>query len=83
MRRLRRGTQLSCPFRGNNLAELRIAKNMTQKELAQRIGIPRSTYAHIELGTYLPTREMLEDICRSLACSASDVYPPEVLSMLL
>lgn len=82
MRRVRRGAQLLAPFRGNQLADLRINANMTQRELAEQVKIPRSTYAHIELGTCLPTRGILESICQVLECNVSDVYPKEVLDLL-
>jgi DNA-binding XRE family transcriptional regulator len=82
VRRLRRGVQLAKPFAENRLADFRIAKNMTQKEIAERVRIPRGTYAHLEIGTYLPTRQILASICDVLGCSSEDIYSQEVISQL-
>ncbi len=46
---------------GNKLRQLRHEKNLTQKELAQILGIPRGTYAHYELNKRTPDYGLLID----------------------
>lgn len=46
---------------GNKLRQLRHEKKLTQKELANILGIPRGTYAHYELNKRTPDYEVLID----------------------
>jgi len=50
------------------LAILRKAKGLTQRQLAEKIGIERSTYAYYECGR-LPSVDILARIYRVLAVS--------------
>ena len=42
-------------LRGSQLKRMRILKNMTQKEIAEKVGIARNTYTNIELGVKNPS----------------------------
>jgi putative transcriptional regulator len=65
----------------NQIRRLRFeASEMTQAELAQRIGVTRQTIIAIEQGRYSPSLEMAFQIARALDVTLDDVFryePPE------
>jgi putative transcriptional regulator len=64
----------------NRIRELRFAHGeMTQAELADRIGVTRQTVIAIEQGRYSPSLEMAFQIARALGVALDDVfrYPDE------
>ena len=48
------------------IIEARISQNLTQKELAERIGTKQSSISRFERGTYTPTFEFLQKIVKAL-----------------
>lgn len=52
----------------------RAEKDMTQKELAQSVGISRQTINAIEQGEYNPTIKLCRAICRVLGKSLDDLF---------
>ena len=52
----------------------RVEKNMTQKELAQAVGISRQTMNAIESGEYNPTINLCRKICRLLEKGLDDLF---------
>lgn len=52
----------------------RVEKDMTQKELAQAVGISRQTMNAIESGEYNPTIKLCRKICRILEKSLDDLF---------
>lgn len=52
----------------------RTEKDMTQKELAQAVGISRQTMNAIESGEYNPTIKLCRKICRILEKSLDDLF---------
>ncbi|MHC9533178.1 helix-turn-helix transcriptional regulator [Dellaglioa sp. L3N] len=48
------------------LKEKRVAKSMTQKEVADKSGIQRAYYTAIENGTRRPSPEVAQDIAKTL-----------------
>ena len=52
----------------------RVEKNMTQKELAQAVGISRQTMNAIESGEYNPTIKLCRKICRLLEKGLDDLF---------
>ena len=52
----------------------RVEKNMTQKELAQAVGISRHTMNAIESGEYNPTIKLCRKICRLLEKGLDDLF---------
>ncbi len=64
----------------NDIRRLRFDRSeMTQAELADRIGVTRQTVIAIEQGRYSPTLEMAFRIARALGVALDDVfqYPDE------
>lgn len=57
-----------------SLKVARVEKNMTQKELAQAVGISRQTMNAIESGEYNPTIKLCRKICRLLEKSLDDLF---------
>ena len=63
----------------NDIRRLRFAHDeMTQAELAERIGVTRQTIIAIEQGRYSPSLEMAFQIARVFGVALDDVfqYPP-------
>jgi putative transcriptional regulator len=59
----------------NQLRALRFANGeMTQAELAERIGVTRQTVIAIEQGRYSPTLEMAFQIARVFSVPLDDVF---------
>lgn len=52
----------------------RAEKDMTQKELAQAVGISRQTMNAIESGEYNPTIKLCRRICRILGKGLDDLF---------
>lgn len=52
----------------------RLAKNLSQTELAKRIGVSRQTINMIENGAYNPTIELCIKICRELGVTLNDLF---------
>lgn len=64
----------------NDIRRLRFDRSeMTQAELADRIGVTRQTVIAIEQGRYSPTLDMAFRIARALGVALDDVfqYPDE------
>ncbi|BCJ56581.1 helix-turn-helix transcriptional regulator [Micromonospora endophytica] len=64
----------------NNIRALRFARNeMTQAELADRVGVTRQTVIAIEQGRYSPSLEMAFRIARVFGVRLDEVfqYPEE------
>ncbi len=55
----------------------RLEKGMTQKELAQAVGISRQTMNAIEQGDYNPTIRLCRAICRCLGRSLDELFGEE------
>ena len=54
---------------------LRTAKNLSQKELAEKLKIGRSSISNIEKGKQSLTLQNLETICKAMKCASSDMLP--------
>ena len=52
----------------------RLAKGLSQGELAQRVGVSRQTVNMIENGGYNPTIELCVRICRTLGVTLNDLF---------
>ena len=52
----------------------RAQKDMTQKQLAEAVGISRQTVNAIEQGEYNPTIKLCRSICRVLDKSLDDLF---------
>lgn len=56
------------------IKELRQAKDLSQRELAELAGVPKSTLGEIELYLRLPRPEYLKRIARVLGVSINDLW---------
>ena len=60
-----------------NLKSARAAKDMSQKELAEAVGVTRQTVNAIELGDYNPTIKLCTAICKTLGKTLNDLFREE------
>ena len=56
------------------LFEYRRVQNMTQAELAERIGIRRETVARLERGQYNPSLKLANDIAQVFGVHIEEVF---------
>lgn len=63
----------------NTLRALREAADLTQAEVARRVGVTRQTLIAIEQGKYSPTLELAFQLCRVYGVRLDDAfqYPEE------
>ena len=66
----------------NNLKARRLAKNVTQSDIAESLGIARGTYATFECGACLPHTTILEGITRYLDCKDVSIYAGVYLDII-
>ncbi|MCI6956995.1 MAG: helix-turn-helix transcriptional regulator [Candidatus Faecousia sp.] len=61
---------------GKNLAvkSARAARDMTQKQLADAVGVSRQTINAIEQGEYNPTIRLCRAICRALGKTLDELF---------
>ncbi|MHB8280874.1 MAG: helix-turn-helix transcriptional regulator, partial [Candidatus Humimicrobiaceae bacterium] len=52
----------------SKLIEIRIRKNLTQKELAELLGTKQSSVSRIENGGYIPSMKLIRRIAEILDC---------------
>jgi len=67
----------------NNLYYKRRIQNLTQKELAEKVGIKRHKISMLEHGHILPTIELLNKIAKELNVLESKLYPSRELKIIL
>jgi len=60
---------------GEQLRTLRMKKDLTQEEVAERAGTERGYYAKLEQGYTLPSLKLLEKILNVLDARFRDVLP--------
>lgn len=58
---------------GGRIKELRCAKNLTQEQIADQIGVSRQKYARIENGANSITLDMLSGIAKVLDVTVGDI----------
>lgn len=56
------------------IKELRMARNMTQDELAKRLDISRTTVTMWEKGSAFPRAELLPKLARVLNCKIDELF---------
>lgn len=59
---------------GRRIREIRKARNLTQEELADYVGIETSSISNIENGKYFPNAENLDKILTYLEVIPSEVF---------
>ena len=65
---------------GKFIAELRKEKNMTQQELADKLGVTDRAISHWENGRRLPDYSLLKDLCDILLISINELFSGERIS---
>ena len=61
----------------NNLKVQRAIHNLTQQELAQKIGVSRQTINAMELGKYVPSTVLALKLSRLFKISVNDIFELE------
>jgi putative transcriptional regulator len=61
----------------NTVRELRVARGMSQGQLATVLGVSRQTVNSIENGRYLPSLPLAITIARVFGTFVEDVFRPE------
>ena len=59
----------------NSIKEFRIAKGMTQKELAEEVGIARLFMGEVERGNAVPSVKNAIAIAKALGKTVEEVFP--------
>ena len=59
------------------LKAARAARDMSQQQLAEAVGISRQTINAIEKGDYNPTIRLCIGICKTLGLTLNDLFWPE------
>lgn len=63
----------------NNIRRLRfLANEMTQQQLAEKVGVSRQTIIAIEAGKYSPTLELAFNIAETFGVKIGDVFDYEI-----
>ena len=65
---------------GKFIAESRKEKNMTQQELADKLGVTDRAVSHWENGRRLPDYSLLKDLCNILQISVNELFAGEKIS---
>lgn len=56
------------------IKELRARYNLTQEDLAKKVGIRRETILFIEKGNYNPSLKLAHDIAKALQTTIDDLF---------
>ncbi|MBN2330650.1 MAG: helix-turn-helix transcriptional regulator [Candidatus Aenigmarchaeota archaeon] len=56
------------------IKELRARHDMTQEDLARKVGVRRETILFLEKGKYNPSLKLAHDIARALKSKIDDVF---------
>ena len=58
----------------NKIKELRARHNLTQEELARKVGVRRETILFLEAGKYNPSLKLAHDIALALETTIEDLF---------
>jgi putative transcriptional regulator len=56
------------------MKELRARYNLTQEELAQKVGVRRETILFVENGKYAPSLTLAHDLAKALQTTIDDLF---------
>ncbi len=56
------------------IKELRARHDLTQLDLAQKVGVRRETIVFLEKGKYNPSLKLAHDVAKALEASIDDVF---------
>ncbi len=57
-----------------SLREMRLAKDLSQAQLAELVGVSRQTINYIEVGTYIPTTKLALQLARALGTKVEKLF---------
>lgn len=58
----------------NKIKELRARHNLTQDELAKKVGVRRETIVFLEKGRYNPSLKLAHDVSKALETKIDDLF---------
>ncbi len=58
----------------NRIKELRARENLTQSDLARKVGVRRETIVFLEKGKYNPSLKLAYDIARAFGMRIEEVF---------
>jgi len=58
----------------NRIKELRARYNLTQEELAKKVGVRRETIVFLEKGKYNPSLKLAHDVTKVLETTIEDLF---------
>lgn len=58
----------------NKIKELRARYDLTQEELAKKVGVRRETIVFLEKGKYNPSLKLASDVAKALKTSIDDLF---------
>jgi putative transcriptional regulator len=58
----------------DSLKDLRLSKNLTQKDIAKNIGISRSAYTLIENGDRNPSLKVIRSLVQLLGTKVTEIF---------
>jgi len=58
----------------NRIKELRARYNLTQEDLAKKVGVRRETIVFLEKGKYNPSLKLAHDISRALDTTIDELF---------
>jgi putative transcriptional regulator len=58
----------------NRIKELRARYNLTQEDLAKKVGVRRETIVFLEKGKYNPSLKLAYDVAKALSSKIDEVF---------
>jgi len=58
----------------NKIKEWRVRHNLTQEELAQKVGVRRETILFLEAGKYNPSLKLAHDVAAALGITIDELF---------
>ncbi len=62
------------PMLKNKVKTRRVLSDLTQEDLAQKVGVTRQTVLAIEKGNYAPSVVLALRLAKTLGCSVEDLF---------
>ncbi len=69
-------------MRSNQVKKFRVLQNLSQDELARRVGVSRESICRLERGRTNPSLDLALRIAKALRCSVEELFLPETESFL-
>jgi putative transcriptional regulator len=65
------------PLIQNRVREMRLARELTQEQLADAVGVSRQSINSIERGRYVPSLPLALLLARAFRCGVDDIFALE------